>query len=188
MAGRGELATDVPTAGQAGRDGRPAHRILVPVSMSRRSAETLAVAAQVASAAGGQLRVLHVRQYDPPMPRCPSRFYPYTAAEAGAVLDEAMLVVWGFGVPAAPAIVEAPRGELAAAIAAQAAAWPADMIAMTRRPRRPISVLLLGSLPDQVMRRAACPVLAVHPGAAASAGRRTGRRSSHGRFSRHASR
>ena len=188
MAGRGELTTDVPGAGQAGRGGHSAHRILVPVSLSRRSSETLAVAAQVASAADGQLRLLHVRLYDPPVPRCPGRFYPYPAEEAAAALDEAMLVVWGFGVPATPAIVEAPRSELAAAIAAHAAAWSADMIAMTRRPRRPISVLLLGSVPDQVMRRAACPVLAVHPGPAASASRGSGRRSSHGRFSRHASR
>ena len=188
MAGCSALTTDVPGAGQAGRGGHSAHRILVPVSLSRGSAETLAVAAQVASAADGRLRLLHVRLYDPPIPRCPGRFYPYPAEEAAAALDEAMIIVWGFGVPAAPAIVEAPRDKLAAAIGAQAAAWSADMIAMTRRPRRPINVLLLGGVPDQVMRRAACPVLAVHPGPAASVGRGTGRRSSHGRFSRHASR
>jgi hypothetical protein len=87
-----------------------------------------------------------------------------------------------------PGAGQAGRGELAAASAAQAAARSADLIAMTRRPRRPINVLLLGSVPDQVMRRAACPVLAVHPGPATSAGRGTVRRSSHGRFSHHASR
>ncbi len=87
-----------------------------------------------------------------------------------------------------PGAGQAGRHELAAASAARAAARPADIIAMTRRPRRPVNVLLPGSVPGQVMRRAACPVLAVHPGSAASAGRGTGRRSSHGRFSRHASR
>jgi nucleotide-binding universal stress UspA family protein len=186
MTGRSDITIDAPGTGQGGRGGRPVRRILVPVGLSRGSAETLAVAAQVAGATGGQLRLLHVRLYDPPMPRCPGRFYPYTAAEAAAVLDEAMLTVWGFGVPATSAVVEAPRDELAAAIAAQAAAWSADVIAMTRRPRRAVGVLLLGSVPDQVMRRAACPVLAVHPRPKAPAGFAARRRSSHGRFSRHA--
>jgi nucleotide-binding universal stress UspA family protein len=184
MAGRSDLTTDIPGTGQAGPAGRPVRRILVPVGLSRGSAETLGVAAQVASTNGGQLRLLHVRLYDPPMPRCPSRFYPYTAAEAAAVLDEAMLTVWGFGVPATSAIVDAPRHELATAIARHAAAWAADVIAMTRRPRRAVGVLVLGSVPDEVMRRAACPVLAVHPRPKAPAGSAS-RRSSHGRFSRH---
>jgi hypothetical protein len=44
-------------------------------------------------------------------------------------------------------------------------AWPADMIVMTRRPGLAICRMLLGSIPDKVMRMASCPVPAVHPAA-----------------------
>jgi nucleotide-binding universal stress UspA family protein len=37
------------------------------------------------------------------------------------------------------------------------------MIVMTRRPGPAIYRLVLGSVPDRVMRMAHCPVLAVHP-------------------------
>jgi nucleotide-binding universal stress UspA family protein len=79
------------------------------------------------------------------------RFYPQTASEAAAVPDEALPMIWACALKATTAVVRAPRAEVAAAIAQQASAWRADVIVMTRRP-------------DQVMRKAHCPVLAVHPG------------------------
>jgi nucleotide-binding universal stress UspA family protein len=152
--------TDVPDYG----DGPSFRRILVPVRSPGESAEALAAAAGVCSSTiNGVLRLVHVRMYDPPMPRCPGRFYPETAAEAAALLDEALLIVWGGGARATTAVVDAPRGEVAAAIAQQAATWPADVIVLTRRPRSAISRMVLGSVADQVMRKASCPVLTVHP-------------------------
>jgi nucleotide-binding universal stress UspA family protein len=128
------------------------------------SAEALAAAARVCSSTiNGVLRLVHVRAYDPPMPRSPGRFYIETMAEAGAVLDDALLFVWGAGAKATTALVEAPRGQVAAAIAEQASAWRADVIVVTRRSRPTISRLVLGSMADQIMRKATCPVLAVHP-------------------------
>jgi nucleotide-binding universal stress UspA family protein len=59
--------------------------------------------------------------------------------------------------------VDAPRGEVAAAIAQQASAWRADVIVLTRRRRPAIGRMVLGSVADQVMRKASCPVLTVHP-------------------------
>jgi nucleotide-binding universal stress UspA family protein len=56
--------------------------------------------------------------------------------------------------------------EVAAAIAAEAAGWDAHVIVLTRRPRTAVSRLLQGCVPDQVMRKSGCPVLAVHPGRA----------------------
>ena len=44
---------------------------------------------------------------------------------------------------------------------AQAAAWPADLIVLIRRPRPAIACLDLGSIPDQVMRHASYPILAI---------------------------
>jgi nucleotide-binding universal stress UspA family protein len=151
---------DVPDAG----DGPSFQRIFVPVRSPGESAEALTVAARVCSSTvNGVLRLVHVRMYDPPMPRCPGRFYPETAAEAAALLDEALLIVWGGGERATTAVMDAPRGEVAAAIAQQASAWRADVIVLTRRRRPAISRMVLGSVADQVMRKASCPVLTVHP-------------------------
>ncbi len=151
---------DVPDAG----GGSSFRRIFVPVRSPGESAEALALAARVySSTVNGVLRLVHVRMYDPPMPKCPGRFYPETAAAAAAVLDEALLIVWGGGAPATTAVVNAPRGEVAAAIARQASAWRADVIVLTCRRRAAISRLVLGSVADQVMRKASCPVLTVPP-------------------------
>ena len=152
--------TDVPDAG----DGPSFRRIFVPVRSPGESAEALAVAARVCSSTvNGVLRLVHVRMYDPPMPKCPGRFYPETMAEAGALLDEALLIVWGGGERATTAVVDAPRGEVAAAIAQQASAWRADVIVLARRRRPAIIRMVLGSVADQVMRKATCPVLTVPP-------------------------
>jgi nucleotide-binding universal stress UspA family protein len=153
--------TDMPDGG-----GDPSfRRILVPVSSPDRSADALATATRIcASTVNGVLRLVHVRVYDPPVPRCPSRFYPETRSEAAALLDESLLIVWGGGATATTAVVDAPRSEIAAAIARQASAWGADMIVLTRRCRPVISRVVLGSVADQVMRAAACPVLTVRSG------------------------
>jgi nucleotide-binding universal stress UspA family protein len=145
--------------------GKPSfRRILIPVRSPAESAEALAVAARVcASTINGVLRLIHVRIYDPPMRGCPGRFYPETVAEAAALLDEALLIVWGSGAQATTAVMDAPRGEVAAAIVQQASAWRADVIVLTRRRRLAISRMVLGSVADQVMRMATCPVLSVLP-------------------------
>jgi nucleotide-binding universal stress UspA family protein len=164
-----DIGVAVPDTGVPDFGGGPSfRRIFVSVRSPAESAEALAAATRMCSSTiNGVLRVVHVRVYDPPMPRCPGRFYPETVAEARAVLDDALLIVWGGGAQATTAVVEAERGHLGAAIAQQASAWRADVIVLTRRPRLAISRLVLGSVADQVMRKASCPVLAVHPGAKA---------------------
>jgi nucleotide-binding universal stress UspA family protein len=159
-----ELEKAVPGSDVPGGGESSFRRILIPVRSPDESAEALAAAARVCSSTiNGLLRLIHIRIYDPPMPKCPGRFYPETVAEAKALLDEALLIVWGSGGQAATAVIDAPRGEVAAAIAQQASAWCADVIVLTRRPRPTISRALLGSVADQVMRKASCPVLTVHP-------------------------
>ncbi len=165
MSASHELEKAVPgTDAPAGGDGSSCRRILIPVRSRGDSTEALAVAARVCgSTLNGVLRLLHVRIYDPPMARCPGRFYPESVAEAEALLDDALLIVWGGGAQASTAVVDAPRGEVAAAIVQQVSAWRADVLVLTRRPRPAISRMVLGSVADQVMRKASCPVLAVHP-------------------------
>lgn len=139
-------------------------RILVPVRAPDESCPALAVAARICALGNGVLRLVHVRTCDPPLPIA-GRFYLETAGEAAAVLEEALLMAWACGGPqATTAAVDARRSDVAAAIAWQAAAWPADLIVLARRPRLAITRLVGGSVPDQVMRKASCPVLAVPPG------------------------
>jgi hypothetical protein len=105
-----------------------------------------------------------VRTCDPPLPIA-GRFYLETPGEAAAAHEEALLMAWACGGPrATTAVVDARRSDVAVAIAWQAAAWPADLIVLTRHPKLAISRLVRGSVPDQVMRKAGCPVLAVPPG------------------------
>jgi nucleotide-binding universal stress UspA family protein len=152
--------TDLPDGG----GGPSFRRILVPVSSPDRSASALATATRIcASTLNGVLRLVHVRVYDPPAARCPGRFYLETRGEAAALLDESLLIVWGCGATATTAVVDAPRSELAAAIARQASAWGADMIVLTRRRRSAVTRIVLGSVADHVMRAAPCPVLTVQP-------------------------
>jgi nucleotide-binding universal stress UspA family protein len=165
MSGALELEVAVPGSDVPGDgDGPSFRRILVPVRSPGESAEALAVAARACgSTINGVLGLLHVRIYDPPMPRCPGRFYPESVAEAEALLDEALLIIWGGGARATTAVLDAPRGEVAAAIAGHALSWRAGMIVLTRRRRPALSRMILGSVADQVMRKANCPVLTVHP-------------------------
>lgn len=146
-------------------------RILVPVRSADAAHQALMVAARLCGSVSGVLRLVHVRIYDPPVRGCPGRFYPEAPGDASAVLDEAQLTVWACGLRASTAVVPGPRGEVATVIARQAAAWQTDMIVLTRRPRPAIARLLTGSVPDQVMRRASCPVLAVPAADLPAAGR-----------------
>jgi nucleotide-binding universal stress UspA family protein len=138
-------------------------RILVPVRAPGQAYPALAMAARICGMTGGMLRLIHVRTCDPPLPIV-GRIYLATAGEATAVLEEALLAAWACGgPPATTVVVDAQRGDAAAAIAWQAAAWPADLIVLTRRPRPALSRLVRGSVADQVMRKASCPVLAIPP-------------------------
>ena len=145
-------------------DGRSSfRRILVPVRSPGESAPALAAAARICGLASGVLRLVHVRTCDPPLPIA-GRLYLETPGEATAVLEEALLTAWACGGPrATTALVDARRGDVATAITWQASAWHADLIVLTRRPRLAITRLVGGSVPDQVMRKASCPVLAVPP-------------------------
>jgi nucleotide-binding universal stress UspA family protein len=111
------------------------------------SCPALAVAARICALGNGVLRLVHVRTCDPPLPIA-GRFYLETAGEAAAVLEEALLMAWAYGGPrATTAAVDARRSDVAAAIARQAAAWPADLIVMARLPRLAITRLVGAACP-----------------------------------------
>jgi nucleotide-binding universal stress UspA family protein len=137
-------------------------RILVPVDAFGRSSRALALAAQVASIVGGEVRVVHIRPFEPPV-RGTGRFYLESSSEATDVIDRAVSGAWRCGCPASGVVVDAERSRIAAAICEIARSWKADMIILARRPRRAIGILLLGSVAHQVLRQACCPVLIVRP-------------------------
>ena len=168
----------IPETGSWPGGGSRTSRILVPAATPGQGAAAIDAVGRLFPE-GAVLRLLHVRMFEPPMPRCPGRLYLETAEEAAAVLDDILPAAWTAGLPVSTVIVEAQRRDVATVIAVQALTWGAAAIALTRRPRRPISVLLGGSVAERVMREASCPVLAVRPPAH--------RRPSSGRLSRHAS-
>jgi nucleotide-binding universal stress UspA family protein len=137
-------------------------RIAVPADGQPGSITAVALAARLCIATGGELLVVHVRIYDPPV-RGSGRFFPESSEAATSVLDNAVSGAWGFGARARGVVVDAPRRQTAAAISRAASGWDADAIVLTRRARPGISRLVLGSVSDQIMRKADCPVLVVRP-------------------------
>ena len=149
-------ATDAYAGG-----GQSLQRILVPVGSNGQADRALALAAQFSAGVGGQLRLVHVRIWDPPL-KGTGRFYPETSRQATEVLEKALTSAWAYGVPASGVVVDAARSRMAHAIAAEAHAWRAEVMVVTRRHRWAIGALLLGSLSNKLMRKAGCPVLVVH--------------------------
>jgi nucleotide-binding universal stress UspA family protein len=158
----GALGEDSPQP-PADHGGGSLHRLFVPVDTAGRGAGALALAARLASALEGSLRVVHVRVYDPPV-RGSGRFFPETSDAAAAVVEGALLDAWSCGSRASGDVIVAERSRLAAAIAASAAEWGAGIIVLARRPRRALSRLFAPSLADQIMRQTSCPVLGVRAG------------------------
>jgi len=138
-------------------------RVLVPVDTFEMSVNALRLAARTGRATGGWLRLVHVRMWDPPVPRGGGTFYSETSEGATALLDNAMTYVWDFGVEASGIVVEAPRLSVAAAVTSEASRWGADVIVLTARPRRFITLGVWDKATRQVAQMAPCPVLVVYP-------------------------
>jgi nucleotide-binding universal stress UspA family protein len=161
----GEPDIYLPAAGApAAGGGRSLQRICVPVDSFGRADRTLALAAGFSAAVGGQLRVVHVRMWDKAAKGGGGRFYYETSEEATALLDKALTSLWADGVPASGVVVDANRACVARAIAAEARSWGAEVMVVARRPRTGIGILVLGSLSNQLMREASCPVLVLRQG------------------------
>ena len=160
-----------PAGGPPVAAGSSFRRILVPVDSWGRCAPALTAAAALSTAVGGLLRLVHVRTWEPPI-RAASRFFYETSGEATTLLEDSLSEVWAAGVTASGVIVDAQRSRAAAAIAGEARTWGAEVIVIARRRRTLPGVLLLGSLSQDVMRAASCPVLVVRPGRVTGASHR----------------
>ena len=147
----------------AGDAGGSFRRALVPVDSFGESINALAMAARIGQTTAGPFRLIHVRMWDPSVPRGGGRFYPETSEEATTVLDNAMNYAWARGVEASGVVMQAQRSCMATAIVREASRWGADVLVLTARLRRFVTLAVWDKATRQVMQAASCPVLIVYP-------------------------
>jgi universal stress protein A len=142
------------------------NRILVPLDHSAGSAPIVEYACAVARGLGASLTFLHV--YDPPnemigmVPGVTVAGEAAAECDAGVILlDRASEFARANGFTNIDRIVE--RGAPASqAITAHARDGKFDLIVMGTHGRSGVSRLVMGSVAEQTLRTAPCPVLTVH--------------------------
>jgi nucleotide-binding universal stress UspA family protein len=138
-------------------------RVLVPVGSSGPAGDdAVELAARMGHTAGAQLRLVHVRVWDPPVPRGGGRYFPETSEEATAVLENALTRAWACEVKASGVVVDAERSWVAAAILTEAFNWQADAIVLAQPAPRVMRLARWDKASWQVMRGASCPVVLVY--------------------------
>ena len=139
-------------------------RVLVPVDFSDYAKLALAYAAELTSLFDAEMHLLHVVD-EVVYPD----FYPPVMPSGGAVTDElreqSLERLKGLlqDVPASgrPAHVHVRAGRAASAIADVASELQADLVVLASHGLTGLSHMLLGSVSEQVVRRAPCPVFTV---------------------------
>jgi nucleotide-binding universal stress UspA family protein len=136
-------------------------RILCPIDFSDCSRRALDQALVLARWSGASVTVLHVSPpaagalgLEPGMAVLPS---------PDALAEEVKRFVAERAVPGVAAEVSIRAGPAAAEIREQAASTHADLLVLGTRGRSVLKRLLLGSVAEQVLRSASCPVLTVPP-------------------------
>jgi len=138
-------------------------RILVPLTLAPISESKLPVAEEQARALDAELILLHVL---PPGTLDPDTVTPAEAA-ARAFLDTAVARLRRAGLRARQLIRDGPIAET---IVEVARSLPARLIILGMNVRATLPSILRGSVTDQVIRHAPCPVLLVRPDPAAGVG------------------
>jgi nucleotide-binding universal stress UspA family protein len=139
--------------------GRRLRRVLFATDRSAASRAALLAVAGLAVGGGTEVTVLHVDDRRRPQ-------------ESDELAGEVACGLIALAVDARPEVRSAPRGGVAAAIAAAAAEHGADLVVLGSRGRSDLGGLLLGSVGHEVMTRVTCPVLLVRAGRRATTGRR----------------
>ena len=141
-------------------------RILVPLDGSPASQRGLKEALRLAKQNKARMQLLHVVGIFISTPVLAGDRYvddiPKTLHAAGAaILKKAEALVRRQRVAVDIAMLDIAGGRVADAIVGQAKKWRADLIVIGTHGRRGLGHLLLGSVAEKVLRRAACPVLTV---------------------------
>ncbi len=136
--------------------------ILVPIDYSLGARHALAVAAGLRKRAGARITCLHAFEPVDALPFAPIINIDYTH---GAWRDEGKKRLTEFVREALPSIgefdVSVERGRPGDVIRAEADRLEADLVVMGTHGRTGLRRVLLGSVAEEVLRRAACPVLTV---------------------------
>jgi nucleotide-binding universal stress UspA family protein len=147
--------------------------ILCPTDLSEPSLRSLTYAAAFARWYEAQLTLLHVVPTFEPIAVGPGEFIgpmqmvvPISREE---VLGEMRRITDRAGMGSIHAILSAHEGDPARNIVEQAAAIDADLVVMGTHGRTGFERLLIGSVAEQVLRKAPCPVLLVPPHVTATA-------------------
>ena len=145
-------------------------RICCPIDFSDASRAAMEVAADLARRNAGELTLLHA--YPIPGYTFPDgsvvaspKMMQDLADQAARHLDEWRAEAEKLGAPRVAALTAV--GEPAAEIVALAAEQKFELLVLGTHGRTGLEHALMGSVAERVVRRARCPVLTVHPAAAA---------------------
>ena len=138
-------------------------KILAPTDFSTFSDHALDHALALAHWYGARVTVLHVVPVEPVLPPYaefpePVRLQP---AERDRMLGEITRFVGTHRVPGVPVDTALEEGNVVAEILQRAGALPADLIVLGTHGRSGFERMMLGSVAERVLRKAACPVLTV---------------------------
>jgi len=146
---------------------KPFKHILVPVDFSVDASTAIQLAADLSQKYGAQLTLLHVRELVvPAAPNAP--FYGTLAcAEDQIQRDESLLEsVKEEAIAAGATHIEtlvAENGNPSSRIVSFATRRECDLIVLSTHGRSGVSHMLLGSIAENVIRTARCPVLTTRP-------------------------
>ncbi len=139
-------------------------KILVPVDFSEASERAAAYAAALARRLGASIHLIHVVESSP-LNRRPYDFEPDTPAVRERLYQEGRAHLIALAARVASGTrrvsVEVRRGDAVANITAAEIDYGADLVIMSTHGRSGWSHLLLGSVAEQVIRIARCPVLVI---------------------------
>jgi len=138
----------------------PIQRILCPIDFSDHSREAVDHALALARWCGAEITAVFVLPIAP-AGRPASANAGTEPGVRGAIAEDLARFVRAGRTPEVRVWMSLQTGDVAEAILAEAARIPADLIVMGTHGRSGVDRWMLGSVTDEVLRRASCPVLTV---------------------------
>lgn len=137
-------------------------RILAPTDLSELSRVGVSYALELARGWGAEVTLFHVA--DPAdLANYKARSLDDLTDRHKALLSEFLRQHFAEILPSVTVREKVQAGAAAAAILAEAEKSASDMIVMSTHGRTGIAHLMVGSVTEQVVRGASCPVFSVHP-------------------------
>ena len=147
-----------------------AKRVLIPLDGSTIAESAMPLIADLARGAGAAVRLLHVAPFPDNLYGADGHLVAYADQEAARVEAEQLDYLSSVEVAFAGALVErvVRFGHPVHEILQEAEEWDADLIAVTTAGRSGLGRVILGSVAEEVFRKAPVPVVLYHPGSGAA--------------------